>query len=297
MKRTNSFSMKLFSRTGYLILILFGILVVTSCDKVVDYEKPLTENKLVIESYIMAGDTAVNIKVTKTLTPYEHPVPFISFDPRYNVTNANVKLSFDNGTPFLLVLNDNIYYPTTYSKKMKVPSAEKCTLEVEYEGQKVYAETNYPSKTKINNGSVILQKIINDGVKVDFEINADFPQKETNYYRISAVSKIFINGENLTWNMGYSYFSIDGTSNTLNVSFRPNTYPMDLNNLDNRAMIYIEHISPTYFQFRNAIKNQVENIGDEFNTEIVQIPTNIVGGLGIFTAITRDSIWADVTIK
>ncbi len=309
MKQTNSFSIKLLSRTGYLILILFGIFIVSSCDKAVNYEKPQTENKLVIESYIMEGYTTVNVKVTKTLTPYENAsMPFINFDPRFNVIGAVVKLSFDSGTPFLLDLNDNVYYPTTYSKEMKVPFAEKCTLEVEYEGQKVYAETNYPSKTKINNVSVILQKDIKyngAGVRymnVEININADFPTDETNYYRILAYGEfVYNNGVNNIFYWGrlsddYLYFITDGKNKSQNIRF--SSYN-DLNALTdtNKAIIYLEHITPIHFQFRNALKNQIENIGDEFNTEIVQIPTNIVGGLGIFTAITRDSIWADIAVK
>ena len=171
---------------------------------------------------------------------------------------------------------------------------------MECEGQKVYAKADYPSKTKINNASLVLKKTNND-INANFEINADFPELETNYYRIQAYSEfVFNNGvsnQKMLWGTGYVYFTTDGTNNIQNISFSPNSYPTNLNNLANKAIIYLEHISPLLFQFRNSIKNQVENIMDEFNSEIVQIPTNIMGGLGIFTVITRDTIWADITIK
>ncbi len=305
MKKTNTVRIKLLQRIGLPFIIFYCVFILSSCDKVVDYNKPLTENELVIESYIMAGDTAVNVKVTKTLTPYENAtMPFISFDPRFNVTGANVKLSFDNGEPFLLNLNNDVYYPTTYSKQIRVPDAGKSTLEVEYEGQKVYAETDFPSKTKINNASIILLKDIKyneAGVRymnIEININADFPTGETNYYRILGYGQ-FVYNNVFYWrplSNDYLYMNSNGKDKNQNIRFS-SYYDIDSLADTNNALIYMEHITPIHFQFRNAVKNQIENIGDEFNTEIVQIPTNIEGGLGIFTAITRDSIWANVTIK
>ncbi len=299
MKKSNTFGIKFYPQMGMLFIILYCVFIVSSCDKVVDYEKPLQENKIVIESYITEGDTAVNVRITKSGSPYEITSVY---DPKYYILDADVKIIFDDSDTIFLELNKSPRFPvkTTYSKKIKVPSAHKCYLEVGYKGQKVYAEEYYPLKTKINSASITLEKT-NNGINTKFKINANFPKQETNYYRIQAYGKfVYNNGvsnQKRLWSTGYVYFSADGTSNIQNISFSPNSYSTNLNNIENKAIIYLEHISPFYVQFLNAVEEQVLTVGDEFNTEIVQIPTNIEGGLGIFTVIARDSIWADITIK
>ena len=127
MKKTNTYGIKLFPFKEMMLIILSCVFIFSSCDKVVDFEKPYQENKLVIVSYITEGDTAIYVRITKSGSPYEITSVY---DSRYYILDANVKIIFDNDEPIFLVLNESTDFPvkTTYSKKMIVPYAKTCFL-------------------------------------------------------------------------------------------------------------------------------------------------------------------------
>jgi hypothetical protein len=119
-------------------------------------------------------------------------------------------------------------------------------------------------------------------------IDADFPQKVKNFYRITFLVDYYRNGN--IYRLGSTtanYFVFTTDSSEVHLSFYVGNIDK---NLEWRNMkLYLDHITEDYYDFQQACKTQRDNDDSIFNTDGTEIPSNVNGGYGIFTFITRDT--------
>jgi len=289
---------------NYWAIVITGLITIAclcSCETVIDFKQPKIEDKLVIESYLMVGDTSIDVRVTRTGNPYNKKLRTFFNEDLY-VYDADVRISFD-GAPFdTLKLSKNFQDGTSgllkpiYLIKKTVPEAKVCILKVKSNLLEVSSQIEIPTKTKLidvtlNLIDTIRTKLWNSSIYTRYKylitIDADFPQNSDNYYRFSINKKWIHNGKQYSSSLSeYEMFKFSDTSNkkklTMIISdiIAPNT----------KMVFHLDHITKEYFEFRKALMDQNENLIDEINSEIIQIPTNINNGLGIFTVTNRDTL-------
>jgi hypothetical protein len=283
-----------------LSLILFNVFF-SSCHKAVEYTNTEINEKLAVESYVISGDSLVFVRLEKTTSAY---VKSWAMDKERKVKNADVKIFFNNIEYPLAEVNENnilIYenvlydnWGTYYKKNMIVPAKAQCHLSVKYDNYNLSASSEFPGNTKINNAFI---QFFDNGKYLEEKVTlyADFPKNEINYYRIGVLYWYEGSKKEYPIRSHYFYFIINGKNNdnSINCSF---DHGFNINIIPSikKSILYLDHITETYYNFYLAVKEQRNSYDSDLGSEVIDIPTNINGGLGIFTCITRDSICANI---
>lgn len=287
----------------FLIFSCLAILfLIVSCEKPVEYSEPAPIEKLVIESYLVEGDTLAFVRVAKTISAYDKGNHASITDTALAALNAEVKLSFGNQTSLLREAKTGDphyfgsrpgFYPTYYGN-LSVPSGSKCTLEVKYKNHHIVTDAECPSKPIINRA--LFKAEVKEGyLYYNTSLNLTFTENGSRYYRISITAQD-INSPKLRANTNYQYFILNGSAvnKDFNISVKGLRSSGDLSGIK-RVLVTVEHVSEEYYNFLYAIPEFRRSILNDYNTEVVEIPSNVRGGLGIFTITSKDTAWADIS--
>jgi len=275
------------------------LMSLNSCDKSVNYDEPEPVEKLVIESYLVEGDSVVFVRVGKTISAYDNGNHASAADTNLAALGAEVRVSFDNetvtlqeakpGNPYFFGGRPG-FYPTYYNT-VHIPAGKKCTLDVKYKNHHIVSEAGYPSRPTINSSTCGIE--LKDGyVFYNLVLNLDYDADGGKYYRISVTSENAASSIQRNSIM-YQYLILEGSGKSQNYNLRIKGLKSngDLSGLK-KVLITLEHISKEYYDFMYAIPEFRRSILNDYNTEVVEIPTNITGGLGIFTISSKDTSWA-----
>ncbi len=156
--------------------LLFVIIILASCEDVIDVDLQETDPKLVVEASIdWEKGTLGNEQTIKLSTS----TPYFKNTDITTVTGANVKITNDtSGAEFIFVDQNNGNYTTD----VFVPIINQSyTLEILYNGETYTANETLKSVADISD----IYQSIEDGFDEELlEVNVDFidPEDEENYY-------------------------------------------------------------------------------------------------------------------
>jgi hypothetical protein len=297
------------TKTIYLFGILFLIVFISCSNTSVEYDKPFADGKLLVESYIKEGDTAIMVRLEKPQSVYTRSQ--YDLDTSSRVHEAIVKV-FVDGNEYLLneYPSTSIFWygyymrnSTLYFLNKNISEFSNCRISVDYSGKKYEAKAEYPGKVKI----LSAEAKINNSIKytyfnlaLDIKCTIDYDKTKNNYYRLKAIADYQYQNKFGKAYYSNSYFNLsENTSNTIELYVNGGISNSDMNMDKSKIVltnveIYIEKLSEEYYHLREALNAQHIDDDSPFGGEVIEVPSNINNGYGIFTCISRDSICANI---
>jgi hypothetical protein len=299
------------TKTIYLFESLMVIFILSCSNTSVEYDKPTSSGKLLVETYIKEGDTAIMVRLEKPISVYTWNEN--NSDTTHKIHNAIVKVFID-GNEYLLNENPSPQFnwygvsmcnSSLYSLRQEVTEFSDCSIIIDYEGKRYDASAINPGKVKALSAEAKFScenKTKYFSLPLDVKCSLDYDKDKNNYYRVNATAYIKYNGKEGWINYYYSYFVFtENTKNVFDLTLNwcgGNFNSYDLEESENisitKVVIYVEKISEEYYHLREALNAQHTDYDTPFGSEVTEIPSNINNGYGIFTCISRDSICANI---
>jgi hypothetical protein len=275
----------------------FFFLLLNSCKHDVAVDLPPFEEKLVVESYIVQGDSVFIIRIDKTVNPIIKSYP-IMFDTNFSGTTA--VLSFNNTNYELRQIVDyreerqyNILtnnHGRLFVLNKKVEYVSNMKLIVDYRSYHVESECNMLPVVHIKKASftgVTNNAEFYSSFKVNVE--ADFPSGISFYMiRIMPTSFVAINDPGAIKESARGYFIVNKEVSNKEFIFTNPFYSLVGEFSD--YTIILSRIEKTHYDFAISSLTQFEELNTMIPTETTEVPSNIQGGYGIFTAMSNDTI-------
>jgi len=259
-----------------------------SCSRDVPIDLPAFKEKLVVESYLVEGDTTILVRLDKTFDPYKFPS---RNDDRRIPSGANVALIIRDSV-FLLteVSRSNreryTFAGTVYRLNRSVEPTTNYKLVVDFQG--LHAESQCQALPKTRLLSVVLGSSggsSSSNVTFHLRIVADFPPERS--YHLVRIEGRYANAK---YDIARTSFTMDGHSNQIQIDIS-NLSPLWLVALrGTEYTIALIRTDRTCFDFLRAIEAQVGEYDSFLGSETTEIPTNIIGGYGIFTGMSKDTM-------
>jgi len=165
-----------------LISALLGMLLLYSCEKVIEFDLAGSEDKIVIEATLTNSNSPFTVYLSKT-------TPFFESTTKNPVSGAKVSIRTGKGTP----RSCQEISPGTYSlEKSNKPINMWYFVDVEYNGVTYTAQSYMNAPVLISDFGISYFDglgVLKSGYKVHCYIHD--PQDQTNYYRI----KYYVNGK------------------------------------------------------------------------------------------------------
>jgi hypothetical protein len=239
------------------IVIILGLLILTSCQDVIDVELNEAEERLVIEASIikLKGLPGSNqrIRITKTRGFFE--------DSLKTVNNASVRVTRDNGEVFNFQHDSAGYY---FNDQFQTSLMEKYYLNIEVDDEVYTAEETFMPVVPIDS---ISQR--NDagfsGEETELKAYYKDPAGESNYYLFT----FFVNFIDFPTTEIYDDEFTDG--NTIFALYQEE----DLEAGD-EVVIQNFGLSEQFYEYMNVLLSQVGSIGGPFQTQPAVVRGNIV---------------------
>jgi len=221
------------------ILIFFSLIILlTSCENVIEIELDNMKPKLVIEGVINDSDTQCIIKLSKT-TDY--------FNQKTNptVSDAVISLTDDAGT----VVKFNEIEPGKYlGERSEAKSCTKYTLNILSEGELYVAEATIPQKVYIDSLTCLYnpESIF---YEVGYVVSCHFsdPEESSNFYRLKTYN---INDKSKAKNSKELYNDDVYNGNNVELQWSNNVYQqndtvvVELYSLDGQTYDYYKTLFP-----------------------------------------------------
>jgi hypothetical protein len=304
-------------------LVLTSLLLLSSCEKPVDFNNIQTEQELVVISNF-TNNRALQVVVTTTRSAFSTD----SEESPY-VTNAQVDLHLDDGT-FVESLafiqpksEEDVPYYSTYSF---IPQPnEFYTLKVSAPGYKtISARSRIPSPIELidvvmNN---LRKQAALSGSEVDITYDLDItfqdPSEEENFYHISLVQELeefqVLGGDTTSIGIREEYLLFDPRENTQqqvahlgggilleDSHFNGKAYSLNLPvrfSYDasrytlGQLIVELRVVSEEYYRYFSSLSRQYTSKGEPFSEPVV-IFDNVEGGQGVFAGYSgsRDSLF------
>lgn len=258
--------------------------VLAACDSSADDE---SENQLVVEAFLYAGEPVDDIEIATT-------IPFGSSDTvGVPINDADVWL-IREGVTYTLASSDDQGHYAYAGDDLRVTADDVFTLEIEYEGQRISAETTVPpppDNVELSKSALIVP---------DFDNG--FPSSES----IGNLSELL----SVTWdNPGEAYhyvvlraeadedpdYILPDFIRDFIGDFELVTEPTRANFYDVRPVeldFVGEHFA-TVYRINEEYAELFENL-EQDSRDLNEPPTNIQGGLGIFSAFNSVTVPFDV---
>jgi hypothetical protein len=255
-----------------LMAFAFGVILFSSCTKVVTIELEDPDPKLVVESIISDQPQPFSVKLTMTAPYFDDTNPVVS--------DAIVFISDDLGNIDTLQYNGNGFYLTDGIRQTL--QGHTYYLKIIHNGAMYEAESRVPDYKMLvdsisliyNEASTFIEEgynvILNgqenastvDFVRFQFYKN-DTLQTDPFKYFIS--DDIYVNGNYIIAQVPYNYQSGD------------------------TARVEVQSIDRSYYKFLYTLSTQAQNTGGPFDTAPANPPTNLSNGaLGYFAACSID---------
>lgn len=246
------------------------------------------EQKLVVEGWIMNDDYPV-VLLSLTMVPDEHIIDVSENVVRWGV----VRLSDGNNTVTLTGGPSDDYFPPYryYTYDMTGQPGKTYTLTAEYEGKKATSTVRMPESVP---SATVERKIIEGNDTLNhMELHFTAPEDVPAYYHVSykivgkdkryypsmlGAVKITKPGEDISVPVyrAKSSFSVE--------KFRPEMPA------DKGVLVRLERITEEVFDFWRAYDNASMTEGSIFISSSGSMPTNIRGGIGVFSASSATTI-------
>lgn len=262
----------------YLLFLLTGSLLISSCTKVVTIELDDPEEKLVVESLISDANEPFKVKLS-LIAPY-----FNDVNPP--VDNAQVYIQDDLGNTDTLFYSGSGYYLTTVNRQ--AVQGRTYTLTVIHNGITYNAVSRVPDyKMMLDSISFIYNEastFIEEGYNVI--LNAQENSAEGDFVRF-----LFYKNDTLQTDP-FKYFISDDLY--VNGNYIVAQVPYNYQTGDT-ARVEIQSIDRGYYKYLYTLSTQVQNTGGPFDSAPANPPTNLTNGaLGYFAAGTRD--WKEIIL-
>ena len=282
------------------ILLLFIVVSFYSCKQNVAVDFPPFEEKLVVVSYIEEGDDKYLVYVNKTIDP--HLEKYWNYIDTSFAT-AKVMLSIDN-VPFQLrripkyeyhkyISSVHNSYGRFFALDKKIENITNLKLAVEYEGKRIESEcTPFPTPHIDNAFLIGTSKNLEYYKNLKLLVEASFPAG-ISYYRVTIIQSsrmvVIDSLHRIIYSGGTAigYFKSNNGERKKEFTFTNVSFPLDTN--QRKCNIIFSRIEKTYYDFALASKAQVGETDTFLPTETTEVPSNIRGGYGIFTAMSSDT--------
>jgi hypothetical protein len=282
----------------FLLFFLAAAGFFTACQKeVTGIKLPESSSKLIVTSFISPQDTAVHVRITRSVPtlgvrqPADAPVTDASVWVTDGTQTAN--LEFDSKTATYLV--ETAYFPVTagatYTLRVTTPDGGQaeatCT---------VPAALNVPLSVTLDSASVP------NNIYKEYTLRLSWPDSagETNYYRAGGeIAREFTrqsgngpvppNVQPLYWD---SQEVIEDRGQNGSEIYTPKLTvwgfgsPMVINIV---LHAYLLHTDQHYYEYHRSVRSASYSQDNPF-AEPVLVYSNITGGLGVFAAYNRSTL-------
>lgn len=262
-----------------ILLISAFVTLLSSCTKVVDLKLNEPENKIAVDGLISnrAGESFVKLAYTKG---------YLSSDAPETIIDAQVSVRDNDGnlTLFTTPNNDGLYLPPA---NFVGEVGKTYTLDVQYEGESLSAESTMNDTVSGNNVNVIKADVTDPYLDAGYHLMATIKkyQEEDSYIK----AEVFINGvKQMTTASDIVVFddrtfeaseeleaSLFLWAETLEDDEKPqmgDVVTLQLISISKETYEYLQALSETPMQ------------GGLFGKTPANVPSNIEGGLGWFQA-------------
>ncbi len=281
----------------YFLLLAF----LPACSRDLDLGLPQTSSQLVIESYLESGDS-LWVRVDESTSYYAEG----NFTDRGR--NATVHVSI-NGQTFSLIQSDaeeiridhstRLLRGTWYSlprQMVTIPASGSFELSVQKHRRTATASATMLPLVPITDFRP-LRQLSSATPFYDAEIVASFPEG-TSYFIVQQRLQIVRNDTiHLEAIHMHQFVSVEGNSRPQAITIRnerPGNSVTALPGYTLRSLLRLMRIDKTYYEFYHATRQQEDDLavdlGHLIASEPTLVPTNIQGGLGIFTVMAVDTM-------
>jgi len=279
-----------------LLSLLALMVILSSCEKEIDYKIPDPGDKIVVSGQLVSGK-APKIYLSTSVYSMEAGIPKTS-----NIYSAKL-FTNDPNSPFELEAKlgnssfDSVYYYTsahiigqakTYRLEVSAPNLDPVSASTLVPPSTAIASTRYDTATKElrfsfndqpNNSDYYFIQLIHAGQNYPLYFSSADPTLE--FFEFSGDP---FGGEGEGRSYGSAAFFDDnqfkGMSKEVNIRIE------DYINAD--FYIYLHSISESYYRFR--LTEAAGGFSDGFFSEPVQLFSNVEGGYGIITGQSSDSV-------
>ncbi len=288
------------SYVRHFCLCFFSVFLM-SCTKDVPVTLPPFESKIVVESYIVQGDSAIVVRLDQTIDPTIKNY-WSAIDTSF--ASAQVLIAFDNKTSTLRRIQyeeqsryfDNpITHGRIFALDGTVEGMKSFRLIVDYQLRHVEAACSMPPSLHVTNAS-LTGTLNNADMYTSFKliVAAEFPVGLT-YYMIRIRSKSFegFTRKDSIWReFGRGYFVVTDAAD--HKEFNIDNIPYPSKRTGGYYEILIAQIEKAYYEFALTSSAQYGELDSVIPTETTEVPSNIRGGYGIFTAMSYDTLMVTI---
>ena len=292
-------------KTFNIIIALLLVLVIQSCETVVDLKTP-EHKQLLVPNCFFNTDSFMVVQLSTSKGSLDN-------NQKSNTVNAATVQVFENGQikEILQQIGDGIYKANTFKPK----AGKTYHLKINAGNyDEVDAANTIPIPIPINNfsfkDSAFIESGGGGGYMAQLTLNISDPANEQNYYAIQVFTydTMFLNfppgpGDTLIIarkiyaysedpNTSYSSYAEvmmnDEIINGQNYSFKINfsSYEIMPNSKINAVL---QSVSKEFFLYATTLTNQQNNQGNPFS-EPVRVYSNINNGLGIFAGFSESTV-------
>ncbi len=284
--------------------VYFTIVIILSvgCDSGIPLESPDSKSKYVVESYLASGDS-VRVRVSQSYDYYTNPPYSGDGHPDTLFSYPAVSLLFNNVT-YNLVRT----YIENYPRPSTVYALPKSVFTVPSEGKLVLHVGETYTKDGVSAESILPRNITITSFKTFFEpkdITFGFLDTTIKGYRparISISGNFYKGFYGLIQLQKYSpyydrdiYISEIISNSSGNAELEVENEKLSFGTPDSSGVwtLTVYSIDKLYYDFYHALQSQKDgtaDLGDLFVGDAIEIPSNIKGGLGIFTTMAVDTM-------
>lgn len=263
-----------------LSLAILTFLMFQSCEKDVIEQKE-TETT-VVEAYLYAGQTIDSLKITQSFSYGQEGEGVIS------INDLDITISDDENQTLLTPIGDGFYNNPDFV----IEEGESYRLEFERDGEIISAETYVPERnvTSISTTQVELVQIKAGtfpigGINIPDPVEVSWNNEDGDYYYIS-IKNIESDPEYVNENIGaldrqFAFITAPQISDFYAIRTR-----QELTQYGTYQII-VFRVNPEYAALYASSGNSTLSLEEP--------PSNIVNGLGIFTGVSSDTLYLEVT--
>ncbi len=272
------------------LLVVLGLLSF-SCSGEVPVALPPFEEKLVLEGYFVAGDTMI-VRLDRAINPYLRNVT--RQDPNRAVKGAIIQVSNQDTT---IRLAENPVFTLgrsgiLYSAGRLVEESVGYSITVDYQGFHVRSKCVVLPVTKILSVQLdasfqTLPTSSGERHRSEFDLQlvGEFPPNVAHY--LLEVSGKTTSGTLET--LVAVPFQIGEITGRNPIRFA-DLVAYELSYLPTEYVVSLLRIDALYYEYLLAVETQQGEYSSFLVNETTKVPSNIVGGLGIFAGMSRDTV-------
>ncbi len=258
------------------LIVLFGVVMLTSCEKVIDINLKESKPRLVVEGAITLSNGPFFVKLSTS-------GDFFTGEGIVPVTNATGYITTSYGDSDSLVNMGNGVYRTI--SLIAIPNS-LYTLHLNYDKQNYTASDSLPEMAYIDSINYSISEFGNSGPPGDIEYDTYFdfrcyfddPVYRTNYYMLS----LSINGEQVEGRRGKYYLLSDEFSNGKHIAYPFFGVGAYYNDTVTISLSAVGRATYDYFRTLNDAISQ-GGMGSTPYNPISNVSNNALGYFGTFT--------------